>query len=83
MYTITIKDKGTPKEMRVRLLALISVMEQGYFEPFQMSEMARNIVDEYSAYPEAQAAMLQALNDFMDSVIAAEKALTIADLFTC
>ena len=58
-------------------------MEQGYFEPFQMSKMARNIIEEYRAYPEEQVAMLQALNDFIDSVIAAEKALAIADLFTC
>ena len=71
MNNLTLKDKGTPKEMRARILNLITVFENGYFSPAEFSDIALRIVEQYDAHPEAQVEMLQALNNFADRVLAA------------
>ena len=71
MENLTINDKGTPKEMRARVLNLIKVMEQGYISISDFVEIALRIVEQYNAHPYEQEEMLLALNKFIDRVIAA------------
>lgn len=71
MNNLTINDKGTPKEMRARVLNAINVMEQGYISISDFVEIALRIVEQYDAYPFEQEEMLLAINKFIDRVIAA------------